>query len=260
MRYIIVKENEITESLIALGPIYHEPVEILMSDDDDGDQTPTGYYILYIINAYSDSLSGIDKYTLEELELAIAKIRSGTYVYKFGNYPRDQEGSPLVRVKSSELTGTYHGKFISFQTSTLGSVSNEDVDYQDIGDVTIKFYNNLNVELFSAANIASSCVKTVVDFQPDHDIELICSGLHIRQKPESDTNLWIEIAPDIPEKKITLMSNVNLSYLTSYELRADKKSSHRIHHAGDSSNILRTTITHAPGYQEDFGLFMEMYR
>ena len=83
---------------------------------------------------------------------------------------KDVSGRVINRIAATEDGWHYQAHYIELTTGLLSNgFVNDDEDGNDLGFVTMKFYDSSDVELTTQLSIDSSCVKTVVDWMPDHD-------------------------------------------------------------------------------------------
>lgn len=176
----------------------------------------------------------------------------------------DTDGAQIVRTKAAKKGWTYYAAGIEFQTSTLGSLYSKLIDGTDRPGISIKFYNASDVEITSSLLI-STCVKTVVDFEPPYDYEVIGGTLRHMPVINTDVRLWIQAAPDIPAQyggSKAMCSNINLKYLASGDqLHIDGRVSKFLtYNATTHTNKLRFIFKHAAGDCQNLMITIEHYR
>jgi hypothetical protein len=143
----------------------------------------------------------------------------------FGNqslYQSDTDGAQIVRQKAAKKGWSFWACPIEVTTSALGgSVYCKYADGTDVPGITCKIYNSIEAEITTAglANInLATCVKTVLDFEPAFDYEIIGGELRINSNPAQDIRMWIVGAPDIPAiygGSKEFASGVNLKFMAS---------------------------------------------
>lgn len=129
--------------------------------------------------------------------------------------PTDSDGSPISRTKVTRSGWHYEPKYIAFYTAKYDSLHNRKSDGFSVNagtpytEATIKFYDSTGTELIKSSEetandfqsrIASSCTCTVVDFQPQYDMDIIGGSMTIKNIPTDPAYLWVNVAPDIPEQ------------------------------------------------------------
>ena len=107
--------------------------------------------------------------------------------------PKDNSGRPINRNAATESGWAYVADFLQFETSQLNSLRHTLVDGTDSTYCSIKFYDASDVELTTQPAIDASCVKTVVDFAPPYDYELIGGSFRQYTSPLDTDNcfLWV---------------------------------------------------------------------
>lgn len=134
----------------------------------------------------------------------------------------DSDYAQIVRIKAAKKGWSFWSVPIEIVTSTIGaSLFCESAAGVAIPWITAKIYDSNNVEITTPgvlnANLAN-CVKTVVDFEPTFNYEIIGGSLRINSNPSQDVRLWIIAAPDIPAQfggSKEFASGVNLKFLSA---------------------------------------------
>lgn len=184
-------------------------------------------------------------------------------------WQNDSDGAQIVRPKAAKKGWSFWAVPIELTTSTIGgSVYFKDASGNDIPGVTCKIYNGNNQEITDAglANVnLGTCVKTVLDFEPAFDYEMIGGALRINSNPAQDVRLWIVGAPDIPANfggSKEFASGINLKFLapdSSFEIdgRVSKYITYsNITHSGK----LRVILKHPAGLALNIQVIIHMYR
>lgn len=181
----------------------------------------------------------------------------------------DSDGAQVVRVKAAKRGWSFWAVPIEITTSTLGgSLFSQNSDGTDIPWINCKIYKADESEITTAgllnANL-SQCVKTVIDFEPTFDFEIIGGDLRINSNPASDIRLWIIGAPDIPamyggSKELT--SGINLKFLapdSSFTIdgRVTKTFTYN---ATDHRGKVRLILKHPAGTQVNLQFVVHLYR
>jgi len=114
----------------------------------------------------------------------------------------DVDGAQIVRIKAAKKGWTYQALSMEFSTSALSSsLYCKDSSGTDVSGISLKAYNGSNVEVTVPgvlnANLGT-ITKTVIDFEPTHDYEIIGGNLRTTTDIVSDMRLWIVAVPDIP--------------------------------------------------------------
>lgn len=181
----------------------------------------------------------------------------------------DIDGIPFARLKASKKGWSFWAVPIEITTSTLGgSVYCKDAAGTDISGITCKIYDGSNAEITTAgilnANL-NTCVKTVLDFEPAFDYEMIGGALRINSNPSQDVRLWVIGAPDIPAiygGSKEFASGVNLKFMapdSSFEIdgRVTKYVTYsNVTHQGK----LRIILKHPAGLNINLQFIIHTYR
>lgn len=192
------------------------------------------------------------------------------YINDLNNYNnRDTDGANIVRNKAAKKGWSFWAVPVEITTSTLdGSMFCQMSDGTNIPWVSCKIYDANNNEITTAgvlnANL-NQCVKTVIDFEPTFDFEIIGGDLRINSNPSQDIRLWIVGAPDIPanlggSKEFT--SGINLKFLapdSSFEIdgRVTKFLSYN---ASTHQGKMRILLKHPAGTQVNLQVVVQLYR
>lgn len=177
----------------------------------------------------------------------------------------DSSGTPLARARVTKTGWHAQPHFIEFETSSSGSVFNQDKDLNDLGFTSIKFYDSSNVELVTQQDIDTSCVKTVIDWEPTHDYGLL--GGEVRQHTATTENIrmWVTAFPDaaafgyIPVEFIE--GGANLRYASSNPIIVDGKAQKELLYTpGVGSNKIRFTIRHPAGIKHCISVELSIFK
>lgn len=181
----------------------------------------------------------------------------------------DIDGIPFFRLKASKKGWSFWALPIEITTSTLsGSVYSKDASGTNIPGITCKIYDNNNAEITTAgllnANL-NTCVKTVLDFEPTFDYEMIGGILRINSNPGTDIRLWIVGAPDIPAiygGSKEFASGINLKFLapdSAFEI--DGRVTKYVTYSADThQGKLRIILKHPAGTQINLQAVIHTYK
>lgn len=178
----------------------------------------------------------------------------------------DSENATIHRMKTAPTGWTYHAHGFEFKTAELNSVYNNKHDGTSYNFVTYNLYDANDVLITDQLVADTDCVKTVVDFEPTHDYELISGRAYVKNDINGqDVRLWVIGVPDVPEayggSKI-MVSGVNMDYIDEYQpLTTDGRVSKRMNYSAiNHSNKLRFIIKHPAGLKVNLMILMEMYK
>jgi len=177
----------------------------------------------------------------------------------------DGEGSLLNKLKMAPKGWTYQLRNIGLKTSTINSLANKDHEDNDLGGVTLKFYDNVDTEITVQGTADTDCVKTVLDIEPAYTYEVIGGWLSVHENITDDIRLYVVGAPDVPEylggSKL-MVANLNARYIDPSErIRLDGRAPKRMtYDAVYHTSKLRLILLHAAGIAKDFQISLEIFK
>jgi len=180
--------------------------------------------------------------------------------------PTDTDGSPIQRIKTTKTGWHYQPQWLEITTAKYsGGFYNKDYEGNDLGFVTYKIYDNTDTEITSGAN-EGNAVKTIVDWEPTHDYEIIATKLFQNSIPTTDVRLWAIGLPDVPYayggSRIFAEGGINLKHLsTGNAADTDGRSSKMLSYdATNHTNKFRLVIKHDAGVQHTMAMLWEIYK
>lgn len=187
------------------------------------------------------------------------------FLKSFDLTPKDSDGSPLSRIKITTTGWHYQLHGAEFQTSQLNSVYSKKQDSTDFGFVTIKCYDIDGNELTTQENCDSSAVKTVIDWEPTYDYEIVGGFFKQKELPSVDVRLWVMGVPDVPAQyggSKLFAANINLKYVGLEEgIKVDGRApKYMTYNATYHSNKLRLILKHDAGYKHDMHIVFEIFK
>ena len=196
----------------------------------------------------------------------ITDVATGiNYLKGVDSTPYDADGARIIRPKAAKAGWTYHLCGVEFETSVLSSIYHKDVDGDDLGHTTIKFYNSSDVELTTQGDCDTSCVKTVIDFEPDFDYEIIGGTIKATSAITNDYRIWVVAVPDVTYANggsRVMVENINLKFVDPNNgVEADGRASkYMTYDATYHTNKLRLTVKHPAGGKEKLMIAYELYK
>lgn len=181
----------------------------------------------------------------------------------------DTDGAQIVRIKAAKKGWSFCAIPIEIITSTLGaSVYSKDSNLTDTPGISGKIYNSSDIEITVAGLLNVNlglCTKTVIDFEPPFDYEIIGGDLRITSNPATDARLWIVGAPDIPAiyggcKEFA--SGVNLKFLapnSSFNIDG-RVTKFLTYNATTHSGKMRLIVRHPAGVALNIQIVIHIYR
>ena len=189
-----------------------------------------------------------------------------------GNTPLgqiDTDGANVVRIKAAKRGWNFWAIPIEITTSSLlGDMYCKDSNGTDIPGISCKIYDSNNDEITTAGALnvnLNTCIKTVIDFEPQFNYEIIGGSLRINSNPAQDIRLWIIGAPDIPaqyggSKEFT--SGVNLKFLSADStFEVDGRVTKSLtYNSSTHEGKMRLIFKHPAGTQVNLQILIEIYR
>lgn len=175
----------------------------------------------------------------------------------------DADGSQLFRQKAAKKGWTFGLVPIEVETSKLTGVSSKLVDNTNRSGISVKLYNASDVLITDAAD-EGTCVRTVIEFEPTYDYELIGGRCQQMAKPANDVHIWVIAVPDIaaPNGSKEMVGGVNLCYIDPTD-KVDangRAAKFMTYDATYHTNKLQFTFRHTAGVNHKALLTLEMFR
>lgn len=270
--YIILRKEEITSDMLSSisSSVVTSPNPIYLIDPPEGEPGGILSDYLYITTEeeYPSAFQFYRKLTEEEFNSLVTKIKQGNVPkYKItDSSDQDVTGRPIFRTAATVKGWHYQAHSLEWQTSQLNSVYNKDDEETDLGFTTIKFYNSSGTELTTQLDIDSGCVKTVVEWKPTFDFEII-SG-NVRQESKQNTNMYTHVAAMIPTglpaphnwlKIPFTQGGINLKYIGADEtLKTDGRASKLL--PASQGAYFKIVINHDAGVKHEMSIIFEIYK
>lgn len=260
--------------------------------------TWTQWKVIYALKGspfqYDDNGSQYNIWTYDGVEVHICQIWKGEVPYavavdytqvqndsdktdfetnykSLGNNPLtqlDSDGAQIVRNKAAKKGWTFCSLPFEFETArlsdTLYSKDSSDVSRTFI---TMKAYNASDVEVTTPgllnANLAT-IVKTVIDFEPPFDYEIIGGDLRTLTTISADMRLWIIAAPDIaaPNGSKEMGGGINFRYLSPDNVFSvdGRVSKYATYHPTLHTNKIRLILKYPAGTNENILVVIQLYK
>ncbi len=180
----------------------------------------------------------------------------------------DTDGAQIVRNKAAKKGWTFCSLPFEFETARLNdTLYSKDSVGNSRTFITMKAYDINDVEVTTAgllnANYAT-IVKTVIDFEPPYDYEIIGGDLRTLTTITNDMRLWIVAAPDVPAPNGSkeMGGGINLKYLTpgnvwSVDGRVTK---YATYNATYHTNKIRIILKYPAGTNESLTVIVQLYK
>jgi len=183
-----------------------------------------------------------------------------------GNNPLsnvDSEGVSLYSPKMAPDGWVLQGLCFDFTLSKLNSLNMLNDDGTVYPHGSMLFYDANGVPLTTQASIDSSCVKTIVVFNPDHDYGIIKGKIYVPTIPLFDIRMFTIIAPDIPKAmggNVNLLKNLNLRCVSgSYDQLEAYAARFITYDPVNFSSKIHFVFNHPVGHQHELMMKVEYY-
>ncbi len=180
----------------------------------------------------------------------------------------DTDGAAIVRNKAAKRGWTFCSMPFEFETARLNdTLYSKDSAGADRSFITLKAYDGGGSEVTTPgildANYAT-IVKTVIDFEPPYDYEIIGGDLRTLTTITSDMRLWLIAAPDVPAPTGSkeMGGGINLRYLSpgnvwSVDGRVTK---YATYNATFHTSKIRLIFKYPAGTNENLAVTIQLYK
>lgn len=247
----------------------------LFQYEDDG--------TLYTIWTYD----GIDTHTCQIWKGAVPNLTIETYTQNQNDIDKvdfennfkalgnqaltqsDTDGAQIVRNKAARKGWTYCSLPFEFETSKLSdTLYAKDFQGNDRTFITMKVYDGDDNEVTEPglANInLTTIVKTVIDFEPHYDFEIVGGELRTLTTIADDLRLWLVAVPDIPANmggSKEMGGGINLRYLAPGNVFAvdGRVTKFAAYNAIYHTNKIRLIFKYPAGLTEALQITVELYK
>lgn len=181
----------------------------------------------------------------------------------------DTDGAQIVRVKAAKRGWTYGAVPMELTTATIGSLYSKLQDGTNRSGISLKFYEaDRTTEITDQAVLdvnTTRTVRTVLDFEPPFDYEIIGGALRIGTDIGFDCRLWIIAVPDIPAAyggSKEMAGGINLKFLSPQQLLEvdGRVSKNLLYNSQLHTNKLRFIFEHAASSKIDIHINIELFR
>jgi hypothetical protein len=182
------------------------------------------------------------------------------------NEPKDADGAALQRSKITKQGWTQFNCFLEIQTSFLTPKWSKTKAGSD-GWSTVTCYKQGEsglVQCSDQTDATANAIRTVLDWEPNIDYEIIGGEIRCLEKPTTDLRVKVVAVPDIPQQyggTKYMGSGVNLKFYNSREpVVADGRTVKLLTYSNVyHTNKMRFEIDHAQGNVTDILIKMEIY-
>jgi hypothetical protein len=182
----------------------------------------------------------------------------------------DADGAQIVRIKAAKKGWTYAAIPLEFKTAEINSLYSKLVDGTNRPGISLKFYNQSGQEITTEGLLEineSTIIRSVIDFEPSYDYEIIGGELRIDQDITSlqDCRLYIIAVPDVPANmggSKEMAGGINLRYLAPQNTMVvdGRVSKTLIYDPIYHTNKIRLIFEHTAGLKVWIHVTLELYR
>lgn len=174
---------------------------------------------------------------------------------------RDTDGAILSRAKITQSGWSYQLIAWEVETAKNNGITAKDHNNLDINYFTYKMYDSNGAVTTTDAD----CTKTVVDFEPPFDYEIVGGSVYQKEQPTTNIHYHCIAVPDVPEAyggTKVFIRNVDLSYVPAAKgLDSDGRAPKRLAYSDTyHTNKLRFVLNHGAGVQHKFMQVIELFR
>jgi hypothetical protein len=208
---------------------------------------------------------GLKDYDIIEAELYIKNLA-------INESNKDSDGSSLSRVKVTTSGWHYQLHGVEFETAKLNSIYSKKADGTDYNFTTMKFFELIDGvetiitdENLTQEYIDAHCIRTDLDWEPTHDLEIIGGMLNMQSVPSADLRMWTIGVPDIPAPyggSKPFAANVNLKFVGIEEgIKVDGRAPKYLsYNAIYHTTKLRMVFRHEAGFKHKLQMIFELFK
>lgn len=163
----------------------------------------------------------------------------------------DKDGRQVVRQAVTNNGWHYQAHSVQFEVNKLNSTYNKDYNGNDLGFCNIKIYDIQGNECTTQLQADTDGVKTVVEWKPNYDFEIISGNVRQLTKETVDSYLYVNAVAmtgyPAPYDKLIIpftQGGINLNYIGVDEpLKTDGKAS-KYFKAGQNGDYFEIIINY----------------
>lgn len=175
---------------------------------------------------------------------------------------KDSDGSNLQRLKVTASGWSLHYHGLQIKTSDLNGVTNKDHNNNDYGFTTIKLYDSEDSLITNGSTLG--CVKTVVDWEPTFDYDIIGGDIFMASAPIEDIIVSVVGIPDVPAiygGSKAFMTGFNLKYVSPLGIHLDGKTPKSTKYDPvNHTNKIRFIFHHAAGTSHSVLVMLNIFK
>ena len=251
-KYIIVKEKDIKkEDLDKIDIENVVPIPILKDDE-----TETFYYVVKLDSLFSNAFPNHKKLDKETVKSYIERVKLGEVFdsdiqYKIED--KDPTGRDIIRIAATQKG--WHTQIHSIEIRTASSwYYNHDKEGNDLNNVLITYLDENG-----STTTEENAVRTVVDWMPNYNYEIIAGKVTQQDKPSEDVRFWVEGLPEVKQVPFG-QGGINLKKIGQHnEVSMDGRAPKNLEYTIYGTNKLRFFFLHPKGFNHDIQILLEIY-
>jgi hypothetical protein len=207
---------------------------------------------------------GTDKYQLNDGTKDLSLTEAVDLVRGYQQKIQLTDDGRMVSRQTVAQSGRHRMRCFTFYTADPSKLHNKKCDDTNYEDITQKEYDADGVEITSAPYTGS--VKTVLDFEPAHDYEIIGGEVSVPSDlKDGTTDAWFAACigvPDVPEQMGGNVNFVNCVNLEAFDGILDidgRATTYMTYNATYHTNKIRFVFKHPAGVSKRFQIFLELF-
>lgn len=175
----------------------------------------------------------------------------------------DNDGATMTRPKMAAVGRHYQLHGMSYTTAKTGSFKQQNIDGSGLAYGVMSFYGSDEAEISGVENMHKVC-KTVVDWEPPFDYEIMGGKFHQRGSPSGELILNVVALPDIPAAlggNVTFVLATDLKFIgpdTGLDVLG-RTTSELNYSATYHTNKIRISLHHPSGVENEIYMGFEIF-
>lgn len=238
-------------------------------DDDHYTVWASDGVFTYVCSIFSGSVPYTSDYQQSQNDADLSDFRATYVTNNKGNaptLPKAKDGRDIVKLSVTNRTTNFKKRSVYFKTATSGSIVNHDPNDADYGDATYTMYDVTG----TMTQLGALAVKTVVDWEPVSNYEIIAGGVDVDPTIKGGTTdqYWIAAigVPDYPAVaggSVDYINKTNLEMFAGGNYNADGRAvsfmANQATSGAPHTNKMRFIIWHPPGAAKRFQIYVEAF-
>jgi hypothetical protein len=176
---------------------------------------------------------------------------------------KDLDEALIIRPKAAAKGWSYFLCPMELKTSSFEYFFKDHLGEDESG-ITVKLFDSEGDEITDPL-YANQAVKTVLDFEPPYDYEVIGGQVQQHTQPTENIRVWVVGAPDIPKAwggSKEFIGGLNLKFIAPSDyIEADGRVSKFMKYNAElHTSKLRFIVEHPVGQEHEILLSLELFR